>query len=95
MQPQNTKQQKYDAQKAALGLINKKRLFSSVPLKLAGLIALAPAYIAYRIFHTHVSHTIIVVIFIVIYTVSQLLVGLYLRYFLRKHPDMKWGIIIR
>lgn len=69
--------------------------FFALPYRLPGLIAFLPTYLAARLARGHVSHVIEIAILLVVFGGVQLLLGLYFRGFLRRHPDLKWQLLIR
>lgn len=96
-QPQN---QKSSVQQQTVEAINKydrpaKTGLLSLPYQLPGLIALLPAYITDRLVHRNVTHNEGLLIVLLVFFSFQIVIGLYFRSLLRKHPDLKWQILIR
>ena len=73
---------------------DKTGLFS-LPYRLPALVSILPAYLAHRLIHHHTSQKEGLIVVIAIYLGFQVMFGFYLRFFLRKHPDLKWQILIR
>lgn len=90
--------QKYDVQIDTINAINQQqrgRTFATLPYKLPGLIAILPTYITDRLVHHNLSHNAGLVVVLAVFLGFQLLIGLCLRSFLQRHPDLKWQILIR
>lgn len=69
--------------------IRRQNTLWGIPRGLSGLLAVIPAGGLFLLLdHHHVSRTITTVVALVVYWIIQLVLGLYFRSILRRHPDM-------